>query len=425
MTFKPTRRELIAGGIGAGMSLPMITPAAPWMSAGGAGFKKIVVLQLNGGNDMINNMVNPDEPKYNSARPTIKLPKNRMIRVDNSSPFYLHPRLQPLKALLDLGEAAIMPGVGYTPANLSHFRSMDIWAAADPSAVNVRTGWLASWLQQNSDTSAIKAMNFEGRLNRVFAGHPVPVFRNPSTFRFLVDNWSSRYIDDDALETALIESNAKVLRPTANPNLKFLADAIAKVPADSALIQNTGSSYSPRATYPNTTADDRRVSQVLQLAARYIVGGLSTPLYFMSLGGFDNHANLVNTGDTTTGRHADLLGAWAAGVKAFLDDLKAWGKADDVIVYTSSEFGRRCGENGNNGTDHGKAGIAYVVGKPVKNPGIKTPYPSWAPIRAPYNRANMEATTDFRRILATLLDDYWSFDSTKVLGKKYQSLGIF
>ena len=42
-------------------------------------------------------------------------------------PFYLHPRLQPLKALLDLGEAAIMPGVGYTPANQSRFRSMDIW----------------------------------------------------------------------------------------------------------------------------------------------------------------------------------------------------------------------------------------------------------------------------------------------------------
>ena len=41
------------------------------------------------------------------------------------------------------------------------------------------------------------------------------------------------------------------------------------------------------------------------------------------------------------------------------------------------------------------------------------------------HRANFEATFDFRRLLATVLDDYWNVDSTKILGQKYASLGIF
>lgn len=426
MAFKPTRREFVAGGIGAGMSLPLLRNIAPvWMQAAGKSYKTVVVVQLNGGNDMVNNLVNPDEPNYKRARPQVAMAKSSMVRLDNAQPWYLHPRLLPLKQLYDQGMVAMFPGIGYSPANLSHFRSMDKWATADPSATTVRTGWLGNFLStlyQGSDP--IEAMDFESRLNRVFVGHPVPVFRSPTTFNFQVDTYQT-YIDDDAVERALLESNAKVLRPTAHPNLKFLADAIAKVPSDANIIQNTGSNYTPRATYPNATNFDRLLATVMQLAARYIVGGLKTPIYFMSLGGFDNHANMVDANNNTTGRHADLLGAYAGNVKAFLEDLKAWGKDTDVIVLTTSEFGRRVGENGNLGLDHGKAGIAYVAGKPVKKAGVRTAYPDWSKATAPYNRFNFEMTNDFRRLYATLIDDYWLEDSTKILGGKFASHGIF
>ena len=424
MSFKPTRRDLIAGGVGAGMALPLVgnSLAPRWLHAAGASYKKLVVIKLNGGNDWINNIVNPDEPTYNRARPTVRLQKSQMIRLDNSLPYYIHPGLKSFKALYDAGMIAMLPGIGYAKPNLSHFRSMDIWAEADPDARTVKSGWLGDFfnvLYQGNDP--IEGLDLERRLDRFLQGHPVPLLRNPATFQYRTDRYTPV---DNRVELALLESNAKVLRSTPNANLKFLADSLARVPADSRLLLQTGSNYSPKATYPNRNTRDTQLRVPLQLAARYITGGLSTPVYMLSLGGWDTHANQVMQNNVLAGRHADLLGSIGDNVKAFLDDLKAHGKDKDVLVMLVSEFGRRVGENGNLGTDHGAAGIAYVMGQPVKKAGLLTPFPSWASVRAPYNRANFQYTVDFRRLYATILDDYWGVDSTKILGKKYASLGI-
>ncbi len=428
--LNPSRRQFIAGGVGAGLAVPLVRGLAPrglaprWMQAASGASQKVVYIILAGGNDAINNMVNPDEPKYAAARPNIKLPKSKMVRLDNSLPYYLHPALQPFKALYDLGELVVLPGIGYPKPNFSHFRAMDIWAAADPATSALRSGWLANFLNKvYAGADPVKAIDIEGRLNRVLVGFPAPVFRNPAQFSLRTD--PPRFINDDALELSTIDANAKVLRPTAHPNLAFLASSLGRIRADSALLTSTGSNYTPKATYSTTTARARLVASQLQLAARYIVGGLTTPLYVASVGGWDLHANGVLASDSTLGTHHDQLAAVADNVKAFLDDLKAWGKANDVTVVVTSEFGRRVGENGNLGTDHGHAGIAYVAGKTIKSGGVKSPYMDWSKAKAPYNRSNFLHTVDFRRLYATLLDDLWKVDSTKVLGKKFASLGIF
>jgi len=350
--------------------------------------------------------------------------KAQMIQLTAASPLHIHPAMTGFKALFDAGELVVLPGIGYPTPNYSHFRSMDIWAEADPSAALVRTGWIADYFNKAyTGTDPIHAIDIESSLNRVFIGHPVPVFTSPSTFSYRVD--PQVYIGDSAIELALLESNAKVLRPTANPNLKFLADAIAKVPADQVLIQQTGASYTPRATYPSATAQDQNLSRLLQLVARYITGGLTTPVYWTSIGGFDLHANEVDAATSTTGAQANLLGAIAGCIKAFIDDLKAWSAADDVIVIVHSEFGRRIGENGNLGTDHGHGGVAYIAGKPIKNGGIKSAYPDWAPFTAPFNSKNFLHTLDLRSFYATLLKEYWGADAKLVLGQDWPTLGIF
>ncbi|MCB9883472.1 MAG: hypothetical protein H6834_16920, partial [Planctomycetes bacterium] len=89
MAIRPSRRQVLAGGLGATAALPLLgTPRLPrWLRskeiyASSLSYKKLVIVQLVGANDWINNLVDPDEPTYAAARPTISLPKASMVRLD-------------------------------------------------------------------------------------------------------------------------------------------------------------------------------------------------------------------------------------------------------------------------------------------------------------------------------------------------------
>ncbi len=71
-----------------------------------------------------------------------------------------------------------------------------------------------------------------------------------------------------------------------------------------------------------------------------------------------------------------LLKELGDSVKAFVEDMKAQGNLDRVLVMTFSEFGRRVAENANGGTDHGAAAPMFVVGNKVQARAC------WADIRA-------------------------------------------
>ena len=94
---------------------------------------------------------------------------------------------------------------------------------------------------------------------------------------------------------------------------------------------------------------------------------MSTSIYYTHLDGFDTHSGQLQ-------QHAGLLRELGASLKAFLDDLEKSGESDRVLVLVFSEFGRRLGENGSGGTDHGTAAPVFLLGRPVK-PGLHGPYP--------------------------------------------------
>ena len=106
-------------------------------------------------------------------------------------------------------------------------------------------------------------------------------------------------------------------------------------------------------------------------------------------------------------------------LQAFLDDLEKSGESDRVLVLIFSEFGRRLGENGSGGTDHGTAAPVFLLGRPVK-PGLHGPYPDLTrledgdPIHA----------VDFRRVYATLLDKWLGVPHAEVLGAAFEPMGV-
>ena len=73
---------------------------------------------------------------------------------------------------------------------------------------------------------------------------------------------------------------------------------------------------------------------------------------------------------------------------------------------TYSEFGRRVKENGSRGTDHGAGSCMFVAGNKVVG-GLVGKHPSLSDL----TDGDIRYHTDFRRVYATLLDDWLGVES--------------
>jgi uncharacterized protein (DUF1501 family) len=165
-------------------------------------------------------------------------------------------------------------------------------------------------------------------------------------------------------------------------------------------LHQADATYRPAVTYPKGPFADG-----LKVLAEAIVQGLGLRVGYVTLGGFDTHANQAATHDV-------LMQTLANGVSAFYNDLAAHGKADNVVVMTWSEFGRRVEENGSLGTDHGTAAPMFILGNPV-NKGIYGEPPSLSSLD---ENGNLKYTVDFRSVYATVLDRWMGASSKAVLG---------
>ena len=154
----------------------------------------------------------------------------------------------------------------------------------------------------------------------------------------------------------------------------------------------------------------------LQVIAEAIVQKLGLRVGYVTIGGFDTHADQDTKSTTAPGHHSSLLTDLAEGLAAFYADLTAHGMADDVIVMTWSEFGRRVHENGSRGTDHGTAAPLFVLGKPVLG-GVYGEPPDLSSASLDHN-GNLVNTVDFRSIYATVLD-WLGAPSASVLGQSF------
>ena len=107
-------------------------------------------------------------------------------------------------------------------------------------------------------------------------------------------------------------------------------------------------------------------------------------------------------------------------ISGFQNDLKKINKEDDVITMIFSEFGRRVPENTSLGTDHGTANHVYIVGSRV-NGGHYQDVPNLDDLD---DGDNLKFTTDFRKVYATLIDNWLESNSQEVLGNKFDRIGF-
>jgi uncharacterized protein (DUF1501 family) len=155
--------------------------------------------------------------------------------------------------------------------------------------------------------------------------------------------------------------------------------------------------------YP--TGNDSFPTSLQGLAAMV---GAGLPLRCVALeasGSYDTHAG-------QTAALTPALTLTAASLYAFQRDLEARGVADRVLTLVWSEFGRRAQENGSGGTDHGAAGTGFLIGSRAAGkqigefPGLSSGLDA---------DGNLKATSDFRAVYASLLEQWLRFDAARII----------
>ena len=160
------------------------------------------------------------------------------------------------------------------------------------------------------------------------------------------------------------------------------------------------------AEYPGS-----RLGQSLRLTARLFAADPLVRVVHVPMGAdFDTHQD-------HPGRHPGLLTELNDAVVAFLNDLDHRGLGDQVLVSTTSEFGRTAHDNGSNGLDHGTASVALLAG-PVKA-GVYGEHPSLTQLD---EDRQLVATIGFDHYYATLAESWFGIPASEVLPGKAQSI---
>jgi uncharacterized protein (DUF1501 family) len=363
----------------------------------------LVVLEMTGGNDGLNTVIPYADDLYHKARPTLRQTKDVVIRLDDH--VGLHSGMLGFKPLLEKGQLAVVQGVGYPNPERSHFEAMDTWQSAESKGSS--TGWLGrAAVETDNRAGGVPILHIgTSRLPLALAGAPgggAVTVNDQNTFR--LELGGGKVVQQKA--------RRKLLEDLAAPADKTGKDDLASF-VQRRQVQTLTAVETLRELLDGPNAVPRQgggLAQKLQIIAGLIAKGFGTRIFYVSLEGFDTHANQGSA-------HSTLLADLANSINGFFQTLKTKGHDDRVRLMTFSEFGRRVQENGSRGTDHGAASCLFVAGPSVKG-GVVGKHPSLADLDAD----DLKFHTDFRRVYATQLDSWLGCDSKAVLGAKWDQL---
>ncbi|KEO87825.1 Tat pathway signal protein [Erythrobacter sp. JL475] len=382
-----TGKLAITGTAGAyALGLSGLGEAAAFSSDGG--YKALVCVFLYGGNDHANTLIPYDPTNYqryanirrdvalprNSLASTLLIPRDNQTLTDDMA-LALAPTMPRLKSRFDEGKLAVLLNVGpleapitraqYESGNtkafprprklFSHNDQQATWQSSEVEGGTTGWGGRMGDLAQSANTNAMfTAINVSG--NAVFlSGNQTLPFRISSRGPVQIDaiKANSLYRSSQASEA---------LREVISNHHQHVFEQ------DYAAAMMQSLTYSPfvsdtllgASNVPSPIADNPLSTQ-LNIVARLIEArermGVTRQVFFVSLGGFDHHSNLL-------GSHEGLLGLVDQAVDQFYQTTKRLGVAESVTTFTASDFGRTLTPNGN-GSDHGWGAHHFILGGAV------------------------------------------------------------
>jgi len=356
----------------------------------GEDYKALVCVFLAGGNDHANTLIPIDSynhAKYSAARgvaESVAIARDKLFPTALNHPdeqtltddlsYALAPTMPQLCRHFHEGRMAPLLNVGplITPLTkqeyehpnttsyprpsklFSHNDQQSTWQSFEPEGSTI--GWggkIADIAMSSNQNSMFTAIGING--NSVFLnGNNITAFSTsasgPIRMYPVIGNLFGSRKASDALGTLLrqqyghvIENDYAVANARSVEYSGFVADRLKNAPSAADF---GGSSLS------------KKLSTVAKLISARRDLGTSRQVFFVSMGGFDNHSDLA-------AKHSGLLGEVDAAVDNFYSALSSLGVADQVTTFTASDFGRTLTSNGN-GSDHGWGGHHFILGGAVK-----------------------------------------------------------
>lgn len=387
--WTPSRRGLLVGAslgllswIGRDSALAQIalSPAHERRS------DTLVTIFLRGGADGLNMVIPYAEANYYRKRPSLGIasptdrrPKGKALDLDGF--FGLHPSLGSLLPVFHQGEMAIVHACGSQDSTRSHFEAMAAMerglAREGPGPAS---GWMARHLlaTEHHDESPLRAVALSDTM--------------PDALRGATNAVALTSLNDFRLDAD--PSFHAALAGLYSPGNDEVAQAGRQtLSALDTLSRLNPQAYKPAggAVYPSSD-----LGNGLRQVACLVKAGVGLEVACLDKGGWDTH---VAQG-ADTGWQATLLDDLAKSLAAFVADL---GPAmNGVTVVVMSEFGRRVEENNGLGTDHGRAGPMFLLGKSVLGGRVHANWPGLEDHQLD-STGDLLVTTDYRSVLGDVL----------------------
>ena len=345
----------------------------------------LVIIFQRGGADGLNALAPYSDSTYQSLRSAIRVPEpgevNGAIYLDEY--FGLNPALSALVPIYAANDLALIHATGVPHGSRSHFAAQGLLERGTTTQTGPTDGWLGRHLALSAPTqsSAFRIVALSGNVPLMLLGANEPMAINSFTdFGF----------DEDILATGFADILANLYRSPVPLN----SPAHAALDAIDELSAANLSQYSPdnAATYPNSELGTK-----LSQASQLIKSELPVEVICIDSLGWDHHDDLPNA---LAASLTDLSNCMAT----FYTDMGA--RMENITLMVHSEFGRRVRANTSGGTDHGTAGLAYLVGGGVNGGminGGQSRSEFW-PGLEDLQDGDLKIVTDLRSVMLELLN---------------------
>ena len=390
----PSRRAVLAGGaaFAAWASIPSFARAA------GARDPRFISVILRGGMDGLGVVAPIGDPSYEAVRDEFSMPlegPDAGLPLDGF--FALNPRMPRLAELYHRGEALFVHAAHTAYRERSHFDAQDILENGTTSQNHHEDGWLGRLIQGlpvDDRVAADGAFAAATTTPLTLRGAPRVITWLPAGFEEASGDTRARLLSmyqhtDPGLAMALMEG-LELSRVTGGE--------AASSEAVNAMLEGM-----------EARGFQKEVVAAATAAGRAMAADSGPRIGFLDMSGFDTHLKQ----NVVAGRIGRVLGTLDMAIGALRDSMgPVW---DNTVVAIMTEFGRTVRMNGSDGTDHGTATVAMLLGGAVHGGRVVADWPGLSP-NALYEGRDLAPTTDLRAVLKGVARDHLGLD-VPVLGR--------